>query len=86
MAGVVACVGPNVSKWRAGDRVLSTVVPDHKSGQLTEEALASSVGLPQPGVLATHRVFVFKEDALVKTPAQMSNEEVCTLPIASVTA
>ncbi|KAB8203124.1 Medium chain dehydrogenases/reductase MDR/zinc-dependent alcohol dehydrogenase-like family protein [Aspergillus parasiticus SU-1] len=84
MAGVITGVGSNVSKWKLGDRVLSTFVPDHKTGQLTEKTLTSSLGLPQPGVLATHRIF--KEDALVKAPDGMSDEEACTLPIASVTA
>lgn len=84
MCGVVQSVGKNVTKWKVGDRVVSLFVPDHKTGQLTERALATSLGLPQHGVLGTHRVFA--EDALVKAPEHMSDEEACTLPIASVTA
>ncbi|KAE8146602.1 NAD(P)-binding protein [Aspergillus avenaceus] len=84
MSGVVTSVGGNVSKWKVGDRVLSTFVPDHKTGQLTQEALRSGLGLLEPGVLATYRIF--KEDALIKTPDRMSHEEASTLPIASVTA
>ncbi|GKZ20529.1 hypothetical protein AbraIFM66951_005854 [Aspergillus brasiliensis] len=84
MSGVVTSVGSNVSKWKVGDRVLSTFVPDHRTGQLTEKALASGLGLPQPGVLATHRIF--QENDLVRKPVGMSDEEACTLPIASVTA
>ncbi|OJJ68892.1 hypothetical protein ASPBRDRAFT_183157 [Aspergillus brasiliensis CBS 101740] len=84
MCGVIQSVGENVTKWNVGDRVLSLFIPDHKTGQLTERALAGSLGLPEQGVLATHRVFA--EDALVKAPEHMSDEEACTLPIASVTA
>ncbi|PYI24490.1 NAD(P)-binding protein [Aspergillus violaceofuscus CBS 115571] len=84
MAATITAVGAGVTRWQVGDRVVSTFVPDHKTGQLTEAALKSSLGLPRPGVLATHRIF--REGALVKTPAQMSDEEACTLPIAAVTA
>ncbi|GKZ21337.1 hypothetical protein AbraIFM66951_010126 [Aspergillus brasiliensis] len=84
MCGVIQSVGENVTKWNVGDRVLSLFVPDHTTGQLTEKALAGSLGLPEQGVLATHRIFA--EDALVKAPEHMSDEEACTLPIASVTA
>lgn len=84
MCGVVTQVGSGVSKWTVGDRVLSTFLPDHQTGQVTEKELARSLGLPQNGVLATHRVF--PDYGLVKAPSFMSDEEAATLPIASVTA
>lgn len=84
MCGVVQSVGNGVTKWKTGDRVLSTFIPDHKTGLLTEQALASSLGLPNPGVLATHRVF--PEHALIKAPQYMSDQEASTLTIAGVTA
>ena len=84
MCGVVTQVGSGVSKWKVGDRVLSTFLPDHQTGQVTEKELAKSLGLPQNGVLATHRVF--PDYGLVKAPSFMSDEEAATLPIASVTA
>ncbi|KAL4867275.1 hypothetical protein BDV12DRAFT_209951 [Aspergillus spectabilis] len=49
MAGTVTKTGAGVLKWKPGDRVLSTFVPAHKTGKLTEEALKSSLRLPQPG-------------------------------------
>ncbi|OJJ82460.1 zinc-dependent alcohol dehydrogenase family protein [Aspergillus glaucus CBS 516.65] len=84
MCGVVQSVGNGVTKWKTGDRVLSTFIPDHQTGLLTEQALASGLGLPQPGVLATHRVF--PEHALIKAPDYMSDQKASTLTIAGVTA
>lgn len=84
MCGVVTKVGPDVTQWAVGDRVLSTFLPEHQTGQVTEQMLAGSIGLPHNGVLATHRVF--PAHGLVKAPTYMSDEEACTLPIAAVTA
>ncbi|KAJ5542717.1 Polyketide synthase enoylreductase [Penicillium sp. DV-2018c] len=84
MCGVVTKIGSGVTKWAVGDRVLSTFLPDHQTGQVTEKELGRSLGLPEDGVLATHRVF--PDYGLVKAPSFMSDEEAATLPIASVTA
>ncbi|CAG8403805.1 unnamed protein product [Penicillium salamii] len=84
MCGVVKNVGQDVTKWKVGDRVLSTFIPDHQTGQLTESAVSKGVGLPLPGVLATHRIFA--DYALIKAPEHMSDQEASTLTIASVTA
>lgn len=84
MCGRVTRVGDDVTAWKTGDRVLSTFCPDHLTGQITPDILASSLGLPVDGVLTTHRVF--PEHALVKAPEYLSDDEACTLPIASVTA
>ncbi|KAJ5339932.1 Polyketide synthase enoylreductase [Penicillium brevicompactum] len=84
MCGVVTQVGAGVTKWSVGDRVLSTFLPDHQTGQVTEKELGKSLGLPEDGVLASHRVF--PDHGLVKAPSFMSDEEAATLPIASVTA
>lgn len=84
MCGVVQSVGSGATKWNIGDRVLSTFIPEHQSGKPDERGLSNSLGHPQPGVLATHRVFA--ENALVKAPEHMSDAEASTLPIAAVTA
>ncbi|KAJ6101821.1 hypothetical protein N7486_004248 [Penicillium sp. IBT 16267x] len=84
MCGSIIAVGPNVSQWTIGNRVLSTFVPEHQTGQVMESQLAGSLGLPLHGVLATHRIF--PAHGLVPAPAFMSDEEACTLPIAAVTA
>lgn len=84
MCGVVTQAGEGVTTLKPGDRVLSTFLPDHQTGQVTEKELANGLGLPLDGVLATHRVF--PAHGLVKAPAYMSDAEAATLPIASVTA
>jgi NADPH:quinone reductase-like Zn-dependent oxidoreductase len=84
MCGVVTQIGFGVSQWAVGDRVLSTFLPEHQTGQVTEKELAGSIGLPLDGVLTTHRVF--PAHGLVKAPSYLSDEEACTLPIAAVTA
>ncbi|KAL1960609.1 hypothetical protein VTO42DRAFT_7188 [Malbranchea cinnamomea] len=92
MCGTIVQLGPDLasssappaSNWKIGDRVLSTFLPRHQTGQVTEKEMASGLGLPQQGVLATHRIF--NVDELVRAPGYLSDEEASTLPIASVTA
>lgn len=84
MCGVVTQAGEGVTTLKPGDRVLSAFLPDHQTGQVTEKELASGLGLPLDGVLATHRVF--PAHGLVKAPAYLSDQEAATLAIASVTA
>ncbi|KAJ5179095.1 Polyketide synthase enoylreductase [Penicillium capsulatum] len=84
MCGTVTQAGPGVTQWAIGDRVLSTFMPEHQTGQVTDKELAGSLGLPLNGVLATYRAF--PAHGLVRAPGYMSDEEACTLPIAAVTA
>ncbi|BCS15736.1 hypothetical protein ALUC_70969S [Aspergillus luchuensis] len=50
MCGTITRIGPNVTRFQPGDRVLSTFLPDHITGQVTEKELANGLGHPQPGV------------------------------------
>lgn len=84
MCGVVTEVGKNVKAWKVGDRVLSTFNQTHLTGQIQPKDMPYGLGFPLPGVLTTHRVF--PEYGLVKAPEYLTDEEACTLPIASVTA
>ncbi|PWY91312.1 oxidoreductase [Aspergillus sclerotioniger CBS 115572] len=84
MCGIITRTGRNVTRFTIGDRVLSTFLPDHLTGQVTEKELSTGLGHPAPGVLSTHRVF--PEHGLVKAPHHLTDEEASTLPIASVTA
>lgn len=84
MCGEIVEVGEGVTGWQKGDRVLSTFLPDHQTGQVVEKMMASGLGLPQPGVLAEYRAF--PAHGLVRAPSYLSDEEAATLPIAAVTA
>lgn len=84
MCGIVTEVGSGVSQWKVGDRVLSTCIQDHQTGQVKAHMMASGMGLPLQGVLQTHRVFEAKN--IVKAPEHLSNEEAACLPVAAVTA
>lgn len=83
-AGEVAAVGSEASKWKKGDRVLSTSYPDYRSGTMKPEYLAKGVGSGVNGVLTEYRLF--DEDTVVRTPEYLSDVEACTLQIAGTTA
>lgn len=84
MCGTVTSLGSGVSQWKVGDRVLSTFLQDHHTGQVKAPMMGSGLGLPLQGVLQTYRVFSAK--SIVKAPKHLSNEEAACLPIAAVTA
>jgi NADPH:quinone reductase-like Zn-dependent oxidoreductase len=84
MCGIVLSIGPQSTRWKEGDRVLSIFNQTHLSGQIREENMSSGLGLPLPGVLSEYRIF--PEYGLVKVPQYLSDEDASTLPIAGVTA
>lgn len=84
-AGEVVEAGGEVTRWRAGDRVLPNFYPAWIDGPPTPETTASGLGGgAQPGMLAEEAVF--DQEALVEVPAHMSYAEAATLPCAGVTA
>jgi NADPH:quinone reductase-like Zn-dependent oxidoreductase len=84
-AGEVTSVGDGVTKWKAGDRVCSVVIPAWTDGEPTAEKARSAIGAGRgEGVLQEYAVF--SEDALVGCPEHLSFEEAATLPCAGVTA
>ena len=52
MAGTVLAVGEGVQRWRGGERVISTFVAGWLDG--AAPAASHSLGVPGPGMLATH--------------------------------
>lgn len=84
MSAEVVSVGPGVSSWKTGDRVMSTFCQDHLTGQIKAHQMRSGLGLPLEGVLQDYRVF--PEHGLVKTPDYLKDEEASCLPVAAVTA
>ncbi|HEX7237192.1 MAG TPA: NAD(P)-dependent alcohol dehydrogenase [Gammaproteobacteria bacterium] len=73
-AGEVEGVGPGVTQFKAGDRVVATFTQGHPPAAL---------GLPLDGTLAEY--CVFPADGLLKLAPHLSYEQAATLPCAGVT-
>jgi NADPH:quinone reductase-like Zn-dependent oxidoreductase len=73
-AGEVAGVGPGVTQFKTGDRVVATFTQGHPPAAL---------GFPLDGTLAEYALF--PADGLLHVPPHLSYEEAATLPCAGVT-
>jgi NADPH:quinone reductase-like Zn-dependent oxidoreductase len=82
--GEVVAVGPQVQRFRVGDRVCPHDTPDWVSGPPEARALERRLGGPAPGVFA--EVLCIPEHAAVAVPPHLTDEEAATLPAAGVTA
>jgi NADPH:quinone reductase-like Zn-dependent oxidoreductase len=82
MAGQVLAVGPGVTRWRGGERVISNFWGGWLDGERPADAVP--LGAPGAGMLATHAVL----DAhwLSAAPSTLTPVEASTLPIAGLTA
>ncbi len=83
-AGVVAEVGAGVTRFATGDRVTGCFFETWISGPMRPAHYDHALGGSVPGVLAEYRVY--PAEALVATPAHLSDEEASTLPCAALTA
>ena len=83
-AGHVVAVGPGVTAFSVGDRVMSTFHPGWRDGPPTPQAKAELPGDSGDGWLQQYRV----ADAagLVATPEHLTDVEAASLPCAGVTA
>lgn len=81
-AGEMVDLGPQVSRFKIGDRVAGTFFQTWISGPMTERAPA--LGSPLDGTLAEY--IVLHEDGVVRIPNNLSFEEAATLPCAGLTA
>ncbi len=83
-AGEVTAVGPGVTRFHVGDKVVSTFFPTWIDGRPTQDMTASSTGGAIDGMLSQY--VTLNEQGLVAMPAGLSYEEAATLPCAAVTA
>ncbi len=84
-AGEITAVGEQVTNWKMGERVCSTVIPGWHDGGPT--AAKSKTAIGAGGFDGVLREFsAFDEGSLVAVPDHLSFEESATLPCAAVTA
>ena len=83
-AGEVVEIGPQVTRWKIGDRVCPTFMQGWIDGELDHAKFKTTLGGDLNGCL---REFgAFHEDGLVRIPDGLSYEEAACLPCAGVTA
>jgi NADPH:quinone reductase-like Zn-dependent oxidoreductase len=83
-AGTIVAVGPEVRRFRVGDLVCPTYVPDWIEGPIQAETARRRLGGPVDGVL--RELMCVDEAAIVRAPSHFTAAEAATLPIAGVTA
>jgi NADPH:quinone reductase-like Zn-dependent oxidoreductase len=84
-SGEVVEVGPGVTRFKVGDRVVPTYTQGWIDGLPTpEQRVGRTLGVPLSGVLQDY-IAVPAEDA-VTPPAHLTDIEAATLPIAALTA
>src|SRR5918993_4932642 len=82
MAGTVLAVGSGVTRWKGGERVISTFVAGWLDGAAPEQAVP--MGGPGPGMLASH--VVLDAHWLSAAPRTLDAAQAATLPCAGLTA
>jgi NADPH:quinone reductase-like Zn-dependent oxidoreductase len=83
-AGVVVGLGPGVTGWQTGDRVMANFFQTWVDGSWHPRYGSSALGGAIDGMLA--ELVVLEQDAIVAVPHGWTFEEAATLPCAGVTA
>ena len=84
-AGLVAQIGPSVTRWKVGDRVSPNFFPAWHAGSFSPVHLSNAFGGGQTDGLLSDYVAV-DEASVVAVPEHLSFVEAATLPCAGVTA
>jgi NADPH:quinone reductase-like Zn-dependent oxidoreductase len=84
VAGTVVATGEGVSRFAVGDRVNSHLYSRWLDGMPGPDEPEYCFGSPLPGGLAQY--MIIHEDSAVRAPANMTDEQASTLPIAALTA
>lgn len=83
--GTVAEIGPGVSRFKKGDRIVPIYTQGWHDGKPTPEQRAKrTLGAPLAGVLQDY--IVIPEEDAVTPPSHLTDVEAATLPIAGLTA
>jgi NADPH:quinone reductase-like Zn-dependent oxidoreductase len=82
--GEVVETGPGVTRFRAGERVITHYATRWIDGEGSADASLHTLGNTIPGALADY--FVLSEEALVRAPDHLSDDEAACLPCAGITA
>ena len=83
-AGEIAALGPGVSRWRVGDRVIANPHQNWLAGEARPPSYGQVLGGTVDGMLRDHAVL--PETGLAAMPAHLSFEEAAALPCAGLTA
>ena len=83
-AGEVVALGPGVTRFAVGDRVITNFFQRWIAGEASEDKLDSDMGRKWDGVLAELKVF--DEEGLVRTLPDLTDIEAAALPCAGLTA
>ncbi|KAI1429023.1 hypothetical protein F5Y12DRAFT_588305 [Xylaria sp. FL1777] len=83
-AGEVIEVGPKVSQWKKGDRVVTLFNQGHQYGPVSIAAASTGVGGVVDGTLRQYAVY--NEMGLVRAPKNLNYAEAATLTCAGLTS
>ncbi|KAK5113410.1 hypothetical protein LTR62_003510 [Meristemomyces frigidus] len=84
-SGIVLAVGPSVSDFKAGDKVVTHMCPSLPKDQPASMTdISAGLGQTLPGTFRTHGIF--PSTALVRMPSNLSFEQASTLTCSGLTA